>query len=66
MSALISYTYRYEFALKAFTPNGWVSGHRVRYVLTVDNSIHLSGSVVDYQDVDYLEGVLLPDIPGTI
>ena len=59
-------TYRYEFALKDFTPNGWVSGHRVRYVLTVDNSIHLSGSVVDYQDVDYLEGVLLPDIPGTI
>ena len=59
-------TYRYEFALKDFSPYGWMSGHRVRYVLTVDNSIHLAGSIVGYQDVDYMEGVLLPDIPGTI
>ena len=55
-------TYKYEFLLKDFTPNGWMSGHRVRYVLTVDNSIHLASSIVDYQDVDYMEGVMLPDI----
>ena len=55
-------TYRYEFALKDYSSNGWMSGHRVRYVLTVDNSIHLMGSIVDYQDVDYMDGVMLPDI----
>ena len=55
-------TYRYEFALRDFSSNGWMSGHRVKYILTVDNSIHLTGSIVDYQDVDYMEGVMLPDI----
>ena len=55
-------TYEYEFKLKDFSPKGWVSGHKVRYVLTIDDSIHLSGSIVDYVDVDYLEGVMLPDI----
>ena len=55
-------TYRYEFVLKDYSSNGWMSGHRVRYVLTVDNSIHLMGSIVDYQDVDYMDGVMLPDI----
>ena len=56
--------YRYTFALKDYSPNGWVNGHKVKYVLTIDNSIHLKGTVVDYQDVDYIEAVLVPDIPG--
>ena len=58
-------TYEYEFDLKNFSPDGWMSGHRIRYVLKIDNSIHLSGYIVDFEDVDYLEGVMLPDIPGT-
>ena len=59
---VLTSTYEYRFALKDYSPKGWMSGHRVRYVLTVDNSIHLNGSIVDYQDVDYMEGVMLPDI----
>lgn len=57
--------YEYSFDLKKFSPDGWVSGHKVKYVLTIDNSIHLSGSIVDYEDVDYIEAVIVPNIPGT-
>lgn len=53
--------YTYEFDLKEASPSGWISGHKVRYVLTIDNSIHLAGSIVDYEDVDYIEAVIVPD-----
>lgn len=54
--------YQYTFALKDFSPAGWVNGHKVKYVLTIDNSIHLKGTITDYEDVDYIEGVIVPDI----
>lgn len=57
--------YTYTFNLKDYSPKGWVNGHKVKYVLTIDNSIHLKANIVDYQDVDYIEGVLVPEIPGT-
>ena len=52
--------YEYTFPLKDFSPKGWVNGHKVRYVLTIDNSVHLTGSIVDYEDVDYIEAVIVP------
>ena len=52
--------YVYSFDLKKFTPDGWVNGHKVRYVLTIDNSIHLTGKIVDFEDVDYIEAVVMP------
>ena len=57
--------YVYTFNLKDFTPKGWVSGHKVKYTLTIDNSIHLTGSIVDYQDADYIEAVIVPDVSKT-
>ena len=57
--------YSYTFNLKDYSPKGWVNGHKVKYVLTIDNSIHLKGNVVDYKDVDYIEAVLVPEIPET-
>lgn len=57
--------YTYNFNLKDYSPKGWVNGHKVKYVLTIDNSIHLKGSIVDYQDVDYIEAVVVPEIPHT-
>lgn len=57
--------YVYTFNLKDYSPKGWVNGHKVKYVLTIDNSIHLKGNIVDYQDVDYIEAVLVPEIPKT-
>lgn len=56
--------YEYTFDLAEFTPKGWVSGHKIRYVLTIDNSISLTGSVVDYEDVDYIEAVIVPSQPA--
>ena len=32
-----------------------VNGHKVKYVLTIDNSIHLTGKILDYEDVDYIQ-----------
>lgn len=55
--------YTYEFPLKDYSPNGWVNGHKVKYVLTIDNSIHLTGKILDYEDVDYIEAVIVPDVP---
>lgn len=57
--------YVYTFNLKDFTPQGWVNGHKVKYTLTIDNSIHLTGSIVDYQDEDYIEAVIVPDVSKT-
>lgn len=57
--------YQYEFPLKGYSPLGWMNGHKVKYILTIDNSIHLTGKIVDYEDVDYIEAVIVPDIPGT-
>ena len=57
--------YTYEFSLKDFSPLGWLNGHKVKYVLTIDNSIHLTGKILDYEDVDYIEAVIVPDVPGT-
>ena len=57
--------YKYEFPLKDFSPLGWLNGHKVKYVLTIDNSIHLTGKILDYEDVDYIEAVIVPDVPGT-
>lgn len=54
--------YTYEFNLQEFSSQGWLSAHRVKYVLTIDNSIRLSGSIMDYEDVDYIEAPLIPDI----
>ena len=56
--------YEYTFDLAEFSPKGWVSGHKIRYVLTIDNSISLTGSVVDYEDVDYIEAVIVPSQPA--
>lgn len=57
--------YTYEFPLKDFSPLGWMNGHKVKYLLTIDNSIHLTGKILDYEDVDYIEAVIVPDVPGT-
>lgn len=54
-------TYSREFPLQGVTV-GWYNGHHVRYSVTVDNSIHLSGSILDFIETDYIEGAVLPDL----
>ena len=52
--------YSYSFDLQQFSPKGWVNGHKIKYVLTIDNSINLKGTIMDYEDVEYLEAVIVP------
>ena len=57
----VSTSFEHEpFVLSRFTPNGWKSGHKVRYTLHIDNGISLEGKILDWVDEDYIEGVILP------
>lgn len=49
------------FTLRNFTPKGWLSGHKVRYSLHIDNGIELTGKITDWVEGDYIEGVIFPD-----
>ena len=42
----------------------WESGHHIIYNFLIDNGIHLTGSIVDWVNVDYIEGTILPPIAG--
>lgn len=53
-------TYTETFDLSSVTP-AWQSGHRVKYELCISSGIELTRSIVDWIDVEYVEGVVLPD-----
>lgn len=55
-----SNTYTETFDLSAVT-SAWQSGHRVKYEVCISSGIELTGSIVDWIDVEYVEGVVLPD-----
>ncbi|MGM9735053.1 MAG: hypothetical protein ACI3ZL_01435 [Candidatus Cryptobacteroides sp.] len=57
----LSNTYIEAFDLSAVTL-AWLSGHRVKYELCISNGIELTGTIVDWVDVEYVEGVVLPNI----
>lgn len=48
------------FILRNYTTDGWRSGHRVKYNLSIDNGINLSGNIADWVEMEYIEGVILP------
>ena len=50
------------FNLKDYTPLGWMSNHKVKYELEIDTGISLTGRIVDWIAVDYIEGIVLPEI----
>ena len=53
------------FDLSAVTAS-WQSGHRVKYELCISSGIELTGSIVDWIDVEYVEGVVLPNTNKTL
>ena len=60
-------TFEFEpFMLKNYTPSGWRSGHKVKYCLDIDNGINLTGRITDWVEMDYMEGVILPEIEPEI
>ena len=50
------------FDLKDYTPSGWKSNHKIKYELKIDTGISLTGKITDWVAVDYIEGVVLPEI----
>ena len=51
-----------SFQLNKYTPFIWEVGHRIVYTLEVDTGIHLTGTIVPWVEVDYVEGTVLPNI----
>ena len=38
------------------------SGHRIVYTATIDSGVNLQGAIAEWNDVDYIEGTILPEI----
>lgn len=58
----VEYTMTTPFRLYNYDPQSWQAGHKVIYTLLVDTGIHLTGTIVPWKDVDFIEGTILPDI----
>lgn len=58
-------SYTEVFQLSAVTAS-WQSGHRVKYELCISSGIELTGSIADWIDVEYVEGVVLPNPNKTL
>ncbi len=50
------------FQLYNYQPVNYKSGHRIVYTATVDSGVNLVGTIAEWQDVDYIEGTVLPEI----
>lgn len=51
-----------SFDLSDHTSLGWMSNHKVKYELVIDTGISLKGRITDWIEVDYIEGIVLPEI----
>ena len=51
-----------SFDLSDYTSLGWMSNHKVKYELVIDTGISLKGRITDWIEVDYIEGIVLPEI----
>lgn len=63
--AIKTNSYTEVFQLSAVTAS-WQSGHRVKYELCISSGIELTGSIADWIDVEYVEGVVLPNTNKTL
>jgi hypothetical protein len=51
-----------SFQLYNYQPINYKSGHRIVYTATVNSGVNLVGTVAEWQDVDYIEGTVLPEL----
>ena len=51
-----------SFQLYNYNPMTYQPGHHIVYTATVDSGVNLEGVVVEWKDVDYVEGTVLPEI----
>ena len=50
------------FQLFKYSPMNYQSGHRIVYTATIDSGVNLQGAIAEWNDVDYIEGTILPEI----
>ena len=50
------------FQLFKYNPMNYQSGHRIIYTATIDSGVNLQGAIAEWNDVDYIEGTILPEI----
>ena len=55
--------YNVEFNLNDFNPAVWYRGHKIRYHIVIDSSVDLTGVISAWNEVDVIEGTLLPNEP---
>ena len=55
--------YNVEFNLNDFNPAVWYRGHKIRYHVVIDSSVDLTGVISAWNEVDVIEGTLLPNEP---
>lgn len=53
--------YTVELPLNEYRPAMWEMGHKIRYYVSIDTSVELTGTVSAWKTVDFIEGTLLPD-----
>lgn len=53
--------YTVELPLNNYRPAMWEMGHKIRYYVSIDTSVELTGTVSAWKTVDFIEGTLLPD-----
>lgn len=51
------------FKLFEYDPVSYEPGHRIVYTATIDSGVNLQGVIAKWNDVDYIEGTILPEIP---
>ena len=55
-------THTETFQLFKYNPMNYQSGHRIIYTATIDSGVNLQGAIAAWNDVDYIEGTILPEI----
>lgn len=53
--------YTVKLPLNNYRPAMWEMGHKIRYYVSIDTSVELTGTVSAWKTVDFIEGTLLPD-----
>ena len=55
--------YQASFNLADYPVKEWKYGYKTRYYINLDSSIELEGIIAEWTDIEYVEGVFLPELP---
>lgn len=52
--------YTETFNLFNYVPFVWESGHKIKYILTINTGVELKAEISDWKEAGYTEGIILP------